>query len=165
MNIVIQEINVADICFQFFSFNCILFVSRRWVSFFTLKPREERLDCINSLHWHSLSPSHLSPAQSMTTIDPFSFAQDKWPYYHRGPFKIGSCQAWQNRLWENTDLLREPWCALFLRETIKSTFYRPNEFSELSTHQEAHPEPPVDWEQCQLLCNLILSRRLWKSTF
>ena len=134
MNIVTQQINVADICFQFFTFNCILFVPRRWVFL--------RLDCINSPAWRSLSPSHLSPAQSMTTIDPLSFAQDKWPYYRGGPFKIGSCQARQNRLGENTDLLRQPCCSLCLGETIKSTFYRPDEFS---THQEAHPENSVSF--------------------
>lgn len=64
--------------------------------FCTSAKKGERVDCINSFHWHSVSLSHLSPAQSMTTIDPLSFAQDKWHYYHRGPFKIGSCQAWQN---------------------------------------------------------------------
>ena len=100
---------VTEFCFvRLFMFCLILYL------------REQRADCINSFLWRSRSLSHSSPAQRLTTIDPFSFAQDKWPYYHRGPFKIGSRQAWQHTF-EKIQTCSVS-CACFSGKTSKARF-------------------------------------------
>lgn len=102
----------------------------------------------------------------MTTIDPLSFAQDKWPYYRRGPFKIGSCQAWQSAPEEIQTCSAS--CALFLRETIIAQFTEQNELESLFGFSK-HIKRLIQnhwWtkQQCQFLYNLIPSRHLLLAT-
>lgn len=105
----------------------------------------------------------------MTTIDPLSFGQDKQPYYHRGPFKIGSCRAWKNTS-EEIQTCCETEAHSVSQGNHQKHILQTKQVLDLCLGFHTHIKRLIQnlWQtkqHCQSLYNSIQSRHLWKSTF